>query len=291
MSNDLEKLGIPTPANARPGDEIYQGMSSGEVKGQKLAYEPPAELVEIPSHGFLYKEITNDEDIIKRGAIRIRPMTVHEEKIISTPRLVKSGQALDMIFKNVIKSNVDTKKLLSSDRLFLMLWLRSISYGNIYKFKLQCPNQSCQKRFEYTVDLSNHPVKEFKNENIKEPFVVTLPFSKVTIEYRLPRGEDEEQIINMQNKPKNINDADDAIVTRLSSAVIKITFSDGKELPPKDKSDFIESLIGKDASIFRQDLEKNDCGIENINGIVCPYCEYEFDTTIPLTESFFRYTE
>jgi hypothetical protein len=289
MSNELDKLGIPIPKNVAPGDTMYE--SQGEVKGQKLAYEPPAELVEIPSHGYLYKDICNDPEILEKGAIRIRPMTVHEEKIISTPRLVKSGQALDMIFKNVIKSNIDTKKLLSSDRVFLLLWLRSVSYGNQYKFKLQCPNTNCQKRFEYSVDLSQHPVKEFENEDIKEPFTITLPVSKATLEYRLPRGGDEEEIINMQNKPKAINDADDAIVTRLSSAVLKIILSDGTELSVKEKTAFIEGLIARDASLFRQALEKNDCGIEDITGITCPYCEYEFDTTIPLTESFFRTTE
>ena len=109
-------------------------------------------------------------------------MTVHEEKILSTTRLVKS-QALDMIFQNVIESKgkggtpLDVTQLLSSDRVFIMLWLRSVSYGNGYKFNIQCP--SCQQRFEHVVDLSNHPIKELDKENpITEPLTFTFPLSK-----------------------------------------------------------------------------------------------------------------
>jgi len=277
---------LPVPKNLRPGDETYDNTS----KGQKLMFEPPAELVEIPSHGYLYHDITNDPDVLEKGSVRIRPMTVNEEKILSTTRLVKSGQALDMVFQNCIKSNIDVTKMLSSDRVFLMLWLRSISYGNIYKFNMSCTNPSCQKKFEYSVDLSTHPIKEMK-EGVKEPFELQLPASKYVIYFRLPRGTDEIELIKMQNQVKKLDESDDTIVKKLKSTIIKVTDPNGTELPANMYEAFISSLVARDASKWRNMIEELDGGIEDITGIQCPHCETEFDSAIPITENFFRVTE
>jgi hypothetical protein len=287
MPTDLESLGIPVPLNARPDDELFQRSSSSPAVADS-PLDPPSELVELPSHGYLYKNATDDQDVLE-GKIRIRPMTVREEKILSTVRLVKSGQALDLVFKNCIKSHIDTAELLSSDRSFMMLWLRNVSYGNVYKFNLQCPE--CQKKFETEVDLTNHPVKELEDPEVKEPFEVTLPVSKQKVLFRLPRGKDEMEIMKLQNQPKKMNEADDDIVKRLTSAIIKITRHDGSVVAEKEKTAVVESWIARDSSTLRNELEKRDCGIEDIKGIVCPHCGNTFDSPIPITENFFRVTE
>jgi len=199
-----------------------------------------------------------------------------------------------MVFQNVITSKgkngqpLDVGQLLSSDRVFIMLWLRSISYGNEYKFNIQC--SSCQQRFEYSVDLSTHPIKEMAKGELVEPLTFTLPISKFTLTYRLPRGVDETELIKMNNAVKKVNETDDSIVRRLHSLILKIE-RDGQELPANQIIPFIESMIAGDASAFRQELEKRDAGVEDIKGIACPSCGYEFDSAIPVTESFFRTTE
>lgn len=281
----LEDLGINEPRNARPGDGFYK---ANQTPGSNLMFEPPAELVEIPSHGYLYKEATDDPDILEKGSIKIRPMTVNEEKILTTSRLVKSGQALDMIFQNCIKSRINPSELLSSDRVFLMLWLRSISYGNIYKFNLTCPNNACGRRFEYEVDLSEHPIEEIEDSSVEEPFELTLPVMKYKIWFRLPRGKDEIEIIKMQNKPKKVDDTDESIVRRLSSVIEKIEDPEGNEIPSAQHQAFVESMVGRDASEFRKAIDSHDGGVEDIQNIQCPHCDHEFDTPIPITESFFR---
>ena len=278
----LEDLGIHETRNSKSGDGLSTNRSSN------LMFEPAAELVELPSHGLLYKNATSDTDITEKGSIRVRPMTVNEEKILTTSRLVKSGQALDMIFRNCIKSDIEPGELLSSDRVFIMLWLRSISYGNLYKFNITCPNNACGRRFEYEVDLSEHPIKEMEDESISEPFQITLPVMKYTVHFRLPRGKDEVEIIKMQNKPKKIDDTDDSIVHRLSSIMTKIEDPEGKEVPSNQYQRFVESLVGRDASAIRNLIDEVDAGVEDIEGIRCPYCDHEFDTPIPITENFFR---
>lgn len=299
MSDNRE---IPTPSNVKPGDDFYQNadLSTGSTSGgQSLMFEPAAELIDLPSHGVLYKNISDDPDVTEKGAIRVRPMTVHEEKILTTPRLVRSGQALDMVFKNVIKSMgkngqpLDPGELLSSDRVYIMLWLRAVSYGNIYKFNLTCPNNACGRKFEYEVDLGEHPITEMPVEDGKvpqEPFKFQLPFSKYTLIYRLPRGKDEMEIIKLQNQPKKMNDADETIVQRMSSAIQAILDPNGEEIPKQHIQPFVESMRAGDASAFRNELERVDSGIDDIKGIRCPHCDHEFDSPIPITENFFRTT-
>ena len=291
----MSDLNIPRPKNARPGDDFYDNIqTTPPAQGQKLSFAPPAEFVELPSHGKLYGGITDDPDILEKGGIKLRPMTVHEEKILSTTRLVKSGQALDMVFQNVIESKgkngdpLDVSQLLSSDRVFIMLWLRSVSYGNEYKFNIQCPN--CQQRFEYMVDLSSHPIKELDDSTPEEPYKFTLPVSKFVVTYRLPRGVDETELIKLSNAKKKIDSTDDSIVRRMSSLIYRIE-RDDMVVPQEQIEEFIETMIAGDASAFRQELERVDAGVEDIKDISCPSCEYEFDTSIPVTESFFRTTE
>jgi hypothetical protein len=43
-------------------------------------------------------------------------MTGEEEQILSTPRWVKKGKAIDMIFRRCIKEPINTDELLSVDR-------------------------------------------------------------------------------------------------------------------------------------------------------------------------------
>lgn len=278
----LEDLGIDKIANASAENQ------PNRASGSDLMFEPAAELIELPSHGYLYRNVTNDPDIIEHGSVRIRPMTVHEEKILTTPRLIKSGQAIDMIFRNCIKSNIDPQDLLSSDRVYLMLWLRSISYGNIYRFYLQSPDPNNPGRFEYEVDLSNHPIKEFDDPNISEPFEFTFPVCKYTVYFRLPRGKDEIEIMKMQNQPKKVDDLDESVVKRLSSIIVKLEDPEGNEIEERHYDAFVNSLVARDASTWRNYIEEIDCGVEDIKDIEVPGSDYTFDSPIPITESFFR---
>lgn len=289
-ADKLKELGIENVANSQPGSNpLPKNFNNTAISGSNMLFEPDAELVEIPSHGYLYKNVTSDPDILERGSLRIRPMTVHEEKILTTSRLVKSGQALDLIFRNCIKSEIDPGELLSSDRIYIMLWLRSISYGNVYKFWINSQDPTNQERFQWEVDLVTHPVKEFTDAKITEPFELEMP-SGYKVQFRLPRGKDELEIIKMQNQPKGVDDTDDTIVKRLSSIIMRAEKKDGTVIPNDMYDAFVNSLVAKDASTLRNKIEEIDCGIDDIK-VVDPETGFEFSSSIPITEDFFRVTE
>lgn len=289
----LEAMGITTVKNKNTSSPSIEPSMSASI-GYTAPInnnEPPAEYVELPSHGFMYKSVTDDPDVLEKGRILIRPMTVEEEKILNTPRLVKTGQALDLIFRNCIKSRIDPTELLSSDRVYLMLWLRSISYGNIYKFWIQSQDPSAtQKRIQWEVDLSKQPIREFTDPTIQEPFTIVLPYSKKTVVYRLPRGKDEVEMMKLQNQTKALDAIDQSGVQRLISVIVAIVNADGTQIDRKMYNREISGWVTRDASELRNALNDNDCGIEPIM-IQDPNTGYEFEVQIPITEDFFRVTK
>ena len=260
--------------------------NSSQVHISQPTFEPPAEKVLLPSKGLLYKDVTDDEDLLQ-GYIKIRPMTLNEEKILTTTRLVKTGQAIELVFRNCIKSNIDPRDLLSSDRLFLMFWLRGISYGHQYTFTLRCPSATCGRQFKYTIDISKQPIKEI-DPDISEPIELELPKTKAIIYYRLPRGRDEEQLRRLEEKAVGFNDIDNTTTERLKILIERIITPDGSELPKEQWDAFLNSLIAYDSAYIRQDMISKDAGIEPIKNVICPYCDEQFEEDIPITVDFFR---
>lgn len=251
------------------------------------SFEPPAEMVALPSRGHAYAGVTKDEDILS-GHIKVRPMTLTEEKILATNRLIKTGQALDMVYSNCIKSDINPLDLLSSDRLFIMFYLRGISYGHDYTFTIRCPNITCTKKFKYTVDISKQEIKEIEHE-LEYPLQVTLPRSGATIYYRLPTGRVEKEVRNLQeSRQKAVDDVDDSATDRLKLLIERIVDPNGDDLEKNQWLMFLNSLIGGDAAILRDEMTYNDANIEPIKNINCPYCGEEFDEDIPITVDFFR---
>ena len=57
------------------------------------------EEIQLPSRGVFY----NGEDGPADGILHIRPMTGEEEQILATPRFVRKGQSLNMIFSRCIR--------------------------------------------------------------------------------------------------------------------------------------------------------------------------------------------
>jgi len=303
MSDRPSEIEIPKPINKPKGEEkLKAGHPIGSTKSKldiqpkpvviteqlrpKSRFEPEAIPVEVPSHGFLYQGKTNDEDLAK-GIIKIRQMTLNEEKILTTDRLVQQGRALDMILENCIKSNISPYDLLSSDRLYLLFYLRGMSYGLDYDFDVRCYH--CGTNFIQTIQINKLPIKEWeKLEDSAEPISVKLPQSGATVEAHYLRGSDEVKLMEKAREIKAFNQADDDIGQSLVLLIDKVTMADGEVLNPRDKEDFINHMIGGDADFFRDAMRDHDCGIKPLEHIYCPKCNGELTFNVPLGRNFFR---
>lgn len=256
------------------------------VVNKKSRFEPEAISVEIPSHGYLYRGWVDDKEVAD-GTIRIRSMTLQEEKILTTDRLVQQGKALDMILENCIKSNINSYELLSSDRLYLLFYLRGMSYGLEYDFTVKCYH--CGANFEQTIDIDKLPIKEWESvEEAQEPFSIQLPISNFVAETRFMRGKDESKLVESTRETKNFNQVDDDAGQAIVLLISKITTDDGEVLSPNDRADFINNMPAGDADFFRSTMKDRDCGIQMLDHIYCPRCNGQLEFNVPLGRNFFR---
>lgn len=297
--NEIE---IPEPVNkpkSENKEKVEHPQKSSKVEATKKIgtpvqsnrsrpsrFEPAPVAVELPSHGFLYKGTVNDSEVAD-GVIRIRPMTLNDEKILTTDRLVRQGKALDMLLENTIKSDVDPYDLLSSDRMYLLFYLRGMSYGLEYDFDVKCYH--CGHNFVQTIEIDKLPVKEWENKkDAEEPVVIELPMSGATVEAHFMRGHEERKMTEMEQSARSFDEPDDSASNTILYLVDKVTLSDGEVLSPQDKEDFLSNLIAADIDAIRQELGDRTPGIKQLDHITCPRCEGHLEFNVPLGRNFFR---
>jgi hypothetical protein len=293
MAESTDKIiEIPIPAN-RPKERVRASHPQQPEKPETLRplptvsfsrFEPPAIQVEIPSHGRLYIGKTNDPDLAQ-GIIKIRQMTLKEEKILTTDRFVQDGRALDMILENCIKSAVNPYDLLSSDRVYLLFYLRGMSYGLDYDFAVKCYH--CGFNFEQTVSINKLEIAEWETTP-EEPIIMTLPMSKFAIKAHFMRGHDEKKLTEKARELRNINQSDSAAADSISLLIDEITTDEGEILTLRDKEDFVNNMVAGDADYFRDQMNDKDCGLKPLKHIYCPKCQGELEFSVPLGRNFFR---
>lgn len=287
MMPDLSKVSNMEALKRVDSEAVDLFRTAKPKKTSKFNFRT-SQLVPLPSRGFLYEGYTTDPEILEQGHIRLLPMTVAEEQILSSQKYIKNGSTFRMILDRCIDSDIDAKDILSMDALYLMFVLRSISYGDEYKFTIKCQNPMCEKKFEHTINISERPYNTLK-EKIIEPIELKLPISKFTIQLKLPRVYDDEIITMMQNNDKISSDGTRKdFIYRYYVSTVAIFDEEMNEVPKEDWVEFFEALPGYDRSEINKAISFTS-GIEDLKGIMCPYCESEFDLTIPIGGEFFRF--
>ena len=250
--------------------------SPHKAEKRKFCFMPAVE-IPLPSHGRFYQD-SNDEDL-KNGIIKMYPMSVSDEEILTNSAYLKSGSAIRLLFESCMASDYEAGKLLSFDSTYLLYALRKISYGDDYNFKIKCPN--CGKQFEYTLNVSEIPFEELPDD-AKDIYDISLPVSKYSIEMTLPRLKQDENVIKIKKLHENISDTVASILSHTTS----IKDPDGNEINPKDWADLIGSLPGSDRSVITKTFSFTKY-TPKVNP-VCPNCGNEFEESVPMDLDFFR---
>lgn len=285
----LEDLGINlssvvnTEALEAKGDKTVEMIKEAKKDAYKkregrFSFVKP-ELIPLPSKGKLYGFCDDEE--VKNGFIRLYPMTLAEEEILTTQKFLKTGVATRMIFENCIASNIEAGDILTFDSTYLLYRLRQISYGDDYTIKLKCPNSSCEKEFKETIKISDLSFEEL-SDDVEEPIIKKLPISGYTVTLVLPRVIHSERLYMKQKEEEDINSR----VLSLVVTTVSIKDEKGKELDPKHWTDFYSALPTLDRAELTE-ATKFDTGIDKIN-CVCPKCGHDWEETVPIGAEFFR---
>lgn len=282
---DLSKIQNAEAIKKKGDDTFEKALPSGRTRKKGKFNFINSEKCRLPSGGILYSSVTDDPDVLS-GEIELYPMTVKEEEILSTSKFLKSGAATRMVIDNCIASDIDAKDILLYDSNYILFFLRSISYGDDYEFKLKCPN--CDQEFEHTVEISQLSFEELP-EDITEPIKTKLPASGYTVYSIFPRLFHSEMIYQRSlKKKKKTSDSDTRLVDNLMSTIVKIVDTNGEEVEKRDYEEFLEALPGMDRAALK-DATDYSTGVDKLNGVACPYCETDYSGTIPVGIDFFRF--
>jgi hypothetical protein len=298
-------------------DIIGPGATNEEVV-ERLLHTPDEKLIpweecRLPSMGYYY----NWPD----GTVRVRAMGQVAEKILATQRLAQSGQSIDYLFQECCEfpEGFNPVNLLLGDRIFLLYYLRGITFGNMYEFAITCPNNNCESVSTHTYDLNElaRTVIWAEQGLGQEPFKVSLPYlseavgREIWVSVRFLRAADANDMLakrkakdkmrvrpggvrtKLRNQQRAVDPRqiatqrqtiDDTITDNLEKIIVNI-MGIGDVFTVRN---FITKLHSCDTATIREWLRDHTPGIDNTIAVTCPDCGNEFTTELPITESFFR---
>lgn len=267
---------------ASPGQSLA-AMPVSNVLKDDFNYEVPVERIPLPSGGLVYPK---NHPLYGVNAVDIRAMTAREEDILLSRALSKAGTTMSTLISScLIDKRIDSKTLISGDRLAIIMGIRITGYGSSYKTSVDC--QSCGVSSKNEFDLGQLDVKSLEiaptgDENL---FEFTLPMSKKRVLFKFMTGQDEEESNALiERKQKLFPGSPEGIVTtRLETHIVSVDgVSDRSKI-----SRFVSSMPAGDSRALRTYIEKNEPGVNLEVSWDCLHCSHENKNTLPTGALFF----
>ena len=228
--------------NGPQNDEAKQAVIDEILK--ELPTDTAVE-VELPSECRAY----NLED--PGAPITLRPMTFEDEKALISSS--KGQDPVNLILQRCT-TNIQVMDLLAMDKLYLIMKLREISYGDDYNTLLVCSH--CKAENPTTVRLSQLNVNPVPDD-FEDPVTVLLPTINKEAKVRFPRVRDEKVMTDTQSALDQmwrfVSEIDGHTDKSVIAAVVdKLPLRDVRTIMNAIKTDF-----GVDTKIK---FECNSCG-------------------------------
>jgi len=174
------------------------------------------------------------------------------------------------------------KGVTSTDRIALMVFLRRISLGDIYKFERRCPcprQHVCKNR---TLDLRTIKMTSVPEDRVgKRRVEVTLPRSGKKAVLRVMTAKSEGALVSLRPTTKDLRSV--AITARVESI-------DGHVLDnPASALEEVKALPQADREFIREVYDKMEADVDTSVEVQCdhPMCAAEFSFPLELGQSFF----
>jgi len=216
-------------------------------------------LDDIPSKGKFYKDFQG---------VEITPLTFLDEQRIVTSNKNNSDVVSKLLEKTVKGINID--ELLPMDKIYLLMRVREVSYGEMYKFNIGCPN--CDTDVSTELVLSDNLNKMEVPDDLEDPREITLPKLKVKAKVRFPRNKEENYIRDAESSYKN-----------LYKFVVEVNGNSD----PVFISKAIKRMHIMDVKKILAEVSKPEYGIDPRFIFECPECKHTETMSIPLDIGFF----
>jgi hypothetical protein len=244
--------------------------------------------VTLPSRGLLY------DDLIPDGRVKIRCMTS-----VELSKLSQGGSPLDKIegiLKNTVELPNDVKigDLLITDRFYLLLAVRTASFGAEYQFRYKCTFCSGVNKAEIDISedlqIKQGGVKMGDGMELYEPFDLPLKDADCIVQCQFLRGKDEHRVFKQAKRLKmqGIDKTDSSEVYRLS---LQLLSKDDEEFTTQfEKQDFIRGLTAADTIRLEQAIDVAEPGVDLTVFPECDSCGALNELEMPFEAEFFRPT-
>jgi hypothetical protein len=224
--------------------------------------------------------------------VALRKMTGREEALLADPANQRNGGRLVTgLLTSCITSvggleTVDrtvVERMYSADRNFLLLRLRSFTFGNELPASYGCP--SCGHRFEVVEDLDALPARNLPDGEVPEDIVVDLEDGYLdrdggvhtAMTLRLARGGDETAIAPQMRK--NASLGKNALLARCMKSLGDLPAHRVDALGAKILAD----LTLTDRRIIDRAFNDGAPGVDLVREIDCPSCGAVFRTSLDMT--------
>jgi hypothetical protein len=280
---ETEKMAVKPRQRQLPTNTEMRAVGSDQLEDLiktiegKTIYEP----IKLPSLGVFY----DGEDGPQDGIIHIKPMTGDEEQILATPRFVRKGQAINMIFNRCMQENYDTENFLTQDRTYMLIYLRGISYTPEYDVEVRDPETD--QTFATTIDLNSLYVDFCPESFTPDKLSDVLPTTGFRFSYRLARGGDEQEIQNYRDRrAKNFDTAGQADDTLLYRTALLLNNIEGLTSSVEIGA-LLKKLPISDVAYLRELTNNPPFGVDTKVSITSPYTLQDFEIDLPLEANFF----
>lgn len=309
VNENIERLRT-TEVDTGASDEPKKSLLD-KVLGTSEDELHPWEEVVLPSRGLYY------DGEVPGGVVEVKPMGLYADKVLTTQRLVRSGEALEYIFKKYVKlpGDFDHSNLLDDDRSFLLYYLRGISHGNHYEFLLTCPHCGAASDHEYDLNELYETVTPPNPEIGEEPFTVKLPGlseacgEDFCVKVRFLRGYDTAAMLGTtkpsqglpgrarSRKKKDwrskggsdkIRDRGDTLDETLERNINRIIVEAAGESNRGRIKQLVDRMSSTDINAIVDFLRENSPGVDTSIETDCTACGTIIVTPLPITASFFR---
>lgn len=235
--------------------------------------------VDLPSRGIVY------DGKLPEGKLQLRPMTTAEEAILYNAAGSGTDKIAQIINSCVLTKGMETDDLLLTDRLYILIMLRTRSYGGDYEFPIRCA--SCGAQTKTRINIAQDLEIVQMSDGVIEPFEVTLPTSKKRVLMRFLRGKDESRIAKYSKRIR-LQSSDPGDPSHIYRLALQITAIDGQEVKIIDAENFVRDLDISDSNEMRLATDELEKGVDTRVYPECRACGYINEMEMPFSVEFFR---
>jgi hypothetical protein len=237
--------------------------------------------VTLPSKGLFYK------GALEGGVLTIQAWTTKDQKLLAGAESVGPDLSSRLIANGILTPGVKMDDLITQDRMFLLVNIRALSYGELYRFQWRCEG-GCKRQVADELDLLRDIKINYAEDGWKEPFDFKLPSGKI-LTLRYLRHEDEKAISSFAknvHKNRTKSDGEPEYYYRIARRLVEV---DG--VPQNDvrsTMEMLEGLQGMDSLRLLDGLDYHEFGLDTELTRRCNACGWEEEMILPLGREFFR---